>query len=113
MLIHVQTIVQTVFGNLDQDRNIIKKQPLSFEIAKFDQENFIQAVTALKDAKEKVESQSGEKIVHVNSVVNSLFGSIDEEDNVVGKSPVSYEISKLSEESFIEAFVALKEARNK
>ena len=56
-MIHIQTNISTILGILDDEGNVVKKQPVSVEVAKLDRESFLQALQAILNAKQQLESQ--------------------------------------------------------
>jgi len=50
-------------------------------------------------------------IVHVQTIVTTVFGELDELGNVVGKAPVTVEIARLHADDYNEAFQKLIDAR--
>ena len=56
-IVHVQTVVRTVFGVLDNDGNIVNKQDLNLEINRLADADFQAAVTQLNQAKAELESK--------------------------------------------------------
>jgi hypothetical protein len=52
-LVHVQTTVQTVFGLLDDDGNVIPQQPVTVQVQRFAPEAFTDAHTTIAEARDK------------------------------------------------------------
>jgi len=46
-LIHVQTTIQTVFGTLDDDGNVIPREPVTVGVRRFSEEAFTEAQRAI------------------------------------------------------------------
>lgn len=44
------------------------------------------------------------KIVHVQTNISAIFGLMDDEGNILTKQPLNLEVTKLSQDAFIEAF---------
>lgn len=53
------------------------------------------------------------KIIHIQTTVQSVFGKVDEDGNVVEKYPINVEVAKLDESSFAEVNKKLQEVRTK
>lgn len=56
-IIHVQTQVQTVFGELDEEGNVVKTFPVNFAIQKLEQGMFTAACDNLIKAKLQLKTQ--------------------------------------------------------
>jgi hypothetical protein len=52
-IVHVQTIVQTVFGVLDDDGNVIPQQPIVAQSSKFSAYAFTEAYAAIAAERDK------------------------------------------------------------
>ena len=52
-IVHVQTIIQTVFGVLDDDGNVIPQQPIVAQSSKFSAEAFTEAHAAIAGERDK------------------------------------------------------------
>jgi hypothetical protein len=52
-IVHVQTIVQTVFGVLDDDGNVIPQQPIVAQSSRFSEEAFRDAYAAIAGERDK------------------------------------------------------------
>lgn len=46
-LVHVQTTIQTIFGTLDDDGNVIPQQPVTVGVRKFSEDAFAEAQRAI------------------------------------------------------------------
>lgn len=46
-VVHVQTVIQTVFGIIDDHGNVIPQQPVVLQLVKFSPESFAEAFTAI------------------------------------------------------------------
>lgn len=55
-VIHIQTVVQTIMGILDDDGNVIEKKPLQMEVPKFERMEFAYAFDKLLDARNEISS---------------------------------------------------------
>lgn len=51
-MIHIQTIINTVFGELDDEGNVIKKVPLQLEVNKLSRDQFLAALEHLLKLKD-------------------------------------------------------------
>jgi hypothetical protein len=56
-IIHIQTTVQAVFGVLDDNGDVISKQPVSIEISRLNQASFQEALDQLTIAKQNLEQK--------------------------------------------------------
>jgi hypothetical protein len=52
-IVHVQTTVQTVFGVLDDDGNVIPQQPVTVNVGLFKPEAFTEAYAAIAQARDE------------------------------------------------------------
>lgn len=52
------------------------------------------------------------RIVHVQTLVQTTFGVIDDDDNVVPQEPVQLQITRFAPEAFAEAFATIAKARD-
>jgi hypothetical protein len=52
------------------------------------------------------------KIVHVQTTVQTVFGVLDDEGNVIPQPPVTVSVSRFSAEAFAEAHNAIAQARD-
>ena len=52
------------------------------------------------------------KLVHVQTTVTSVFGRLDDDNNVVDKKPISLEIPSLKAEYFTQVVEQLAKIRN-
>jgi hypothetical protein len=59
-VIHVQTTIQTILGVLDENGNVIQKQPLNVEVSVLSVEAFTEAVNVLLKAKLEFQSRVNE-----------------------------------------------------
>lgn len=61
-VIHLETKVQTVFGVLDEDGNVVEKHPFNIDVPKHEEELFKEVVSVLKKTRseltEKLENQN-------------------------------------------------------
>jgi hypothetical protein len=57
MVVHVQTTLQTIFGVLDDQGNVVQKVPVNLEIQKLDPALFHEACNHLLASKVKLEEQ--------------------------------------------------------
>jgi hypothetical protein len=51
------------------------------------------------------------KVVHIVTRVQAVFGVLDEDGNVLSKTPINVEVERLDEATFQELLQALREAR--
>lgn len=56
-LIHIQTNVQAIFGLLDENGDVVSKQPISLEIGKLNEASFQEALNQLIVAKQNLEQK--------------------------------------------------------
>lgn len=56
-IIHIQTTVQAVFGVLDDNNDVVSKQPVSFEIGRLNEASFQEALDQLVIAKQNLEQK--------------------------------------------------------
>lgn len=65
-IVHVQTNIQTILGVLDDDGNVVQKQPLNVEVGVLSINAFTEAVNALlkakSEAQEKLNINNNEKV---------------------------------------------------
>ncbi len=46
-IVHLQTVIQTVFVEVDDEGNVVKKTPYNVEVPKLDENLFVEAVKTL------------------------------------------------------------------
>lgn len=51
------------------------------------------------------------KIIHVETKITAVFGVLDNDGNVLNKTPISFEIPKHTEEVFSQALDALNKSK--
>jgi len=56
-IIHIQTTIQAVFGVLDDNGDVISKQPVNFELNKLNEAAFQEALDQLVIAKQNLEQK--------------------------------------------------------
>lgn len=56
-VINLETTLKCVYGVLDEDGNVVNKQPVTFEIPKHEQDYFTNALEALKKTKVDLQNQ--------------------------------------------------------
>lgn len=54
MIVHVQTLVQTTFGLVDDDGNIVKTKAVSAAVNKLDEASFVATLNSIVAAKAQV-----------------------------------------------------------
>ena len=54
MIVHLQTVVQTMFVEIDADGNVVKKTPVNLEIPKIDDGLFVEAARTLAKYKDEL-----------------------------------------------------------
>ena len=59
-IIHLQTVVQTVFAELDEDGNVVKKTPINLEIPRHEEDVFLEALRTLKKVRYDLSAPKGE-----------------------------------------------------
>lgn len=52
-IVHAQTTIQTIFGLLDEDGNLIPQQPITINLNIFDPQAFVEAHTMIVQARDK------------------------------------------------------------
>lgn len=57
-VVHVQTTVQSVFGVLDDDGNVIPQEPVVGQLAKFSAEGFAEAFAAIQTRRDEIVAAS-------------------------------------------------------
>jgi hypothetical protein len=57
-VVHVQTTIQTVFGVLDDDGNVIPQEPVTVQVSRFASDSFVEAYTAIAGARDKALANS-------------------------------------------------------
>ena len=55
-IVHVQTTIQTIFGLLDDDGNVIPQQPVVVNVGRFDESAFSEAHAAIAQARDRAAS---------------------------------------------------------
>ena len=56
-IVHVETVVRTVFGILDDEGDVIEKKPVSIALAKLNAESFELLAKTLAEAKVKLQDE--------------------------------------------------------
>lgn len=52
-VVHIQTVIQTTFGVLDEDGNVIPQQPVQVQVTLFKPEAFSDAYAAIEQARDQ------------------------------------------------------------
>jgi len=52
------------------------------------------------------------RLVHLGTVIQTQFGALDDDDNVVPQEPVTANVQVFTAEAFAEAFARIKGARD-
>lgn len=52
------------------------------------------------------------RVVHVQTQIQTVFGVIDDDGNVIGQEPIVAAVQRFAPEAFLEAYGAIEQARN-
>lgn len=53
-IVHLETTIQTIFGLVDEDGDVIKKQPVTLSLSKLNKDSFEKSLESLQDAKNQL-----------------------------------------------------------
>ena len=56
-IIHIQTNIQSIFGVLDDNGDVISKQPINLEVGKLNESSFVEVLNQLTLAKQNLEAK--------------------------------------------------------
>ncbi len=59
-IVHIHTMAQAVFAEIDGDGNIVKKTPVSIEIPRLDQALFIEAFEKFVELRDDIATKKAE-----------------------------------------------------
>jgi hypothetical protein len=57
-VVHVQTVITTTFGLLDEEGNVIPQQPIQVQVSRFAADAFEEAHRLIEKAREEASSRS-------------------------------------------------------